>query len=223
MASDYDTTEFVDTEVQTYIPATAKSAPVNAGDEAAAPTQEELDSNASDVQGKLAKLKRKRDQLETERSELEEAKRRRSELTQSHKEMLHHLTRGVGILEEEAITARRDAEQADKTLEALQNALEGVSAIDQDKWTKTNWTVELTKAQTAVENARHEWNSARMKYVRLDSVAEEPVRQSDGTMPAPKLSFTEQSFAQLCRLGFALTWPIATAIIAVLLVMLFRS
>lgn len=220
MASDYDTTEFVDTEVQ------SNAAPEPAGENSAiddpAPSQEDLDGHASDVQTKLAKLKRKRDQLEEERNQVEDARRRRAELTQSHQELLHHLTRGVTIVEEEAIKAQREAEHSTKILSGLRTSLEAIKQIDQSKWSKTDWMVELTKAQTAVDTARHEWNAARLKYERLDSVADEAVRQPDGTMPAPKLSLMDQSFGQLCRLGFALTWPIAAAILAVLLVMLFR-
>ena len=114
------------------------------------------------------------------------------------------------------------AEQMAASLANLKTSLENVSAIDQKNWNSDNWMVELTKALTSVENARHEWNAARLKWPRLDAVVEEPIREPDGTMPAPKLSLTEQTFGQLCRLGFALTWPIAAAILAVLLVMLFR-
>jgi len=214
MASDYDTTEFVDTEV----PGNANPA---AQPDEPAPSQEELDSHASDVQAKLARLKRKRDQLEEERNKVEDARRRRAELSQSHQELLHHLTRGVAVVEEEAIKAQREAEQATRILSGLKSSLEAIKSIDQSKWSKSDWMVELTKAQTVVDTARHEWNAARLKYERLDKVADEPIRQPDGAMPPPRLSLMDQSFGQLCRLGFALTWPIAAAIVAVLLVMLF--
>lgn len=210
MASDNDPTEFVDTEVASTAP---KPSP---------PSHEELETRSADVQGKLAELERRRAQLEKERTEVEEARRRRSELAHGHQEMLHHLTRGVAILQEEAITTRREADQMTKTLSALQQALEKVSAIDQDKWNESNWVMELTKALTAVENARHEWNSARQKWPRLDGVNQEVLRQADGTMPPPRLSLTDQSFGQLCRLGFALTWPVAAALFALLAAFLLR-
>jgi chromosome segregation ATPase len=210
MASDIDPTEFVDTDVTA------------ASDHGPAPSREELDTRSADVQDKLAELERRRSQLEKERTEVEEARRRRAELAHGHQEMLHHLTRGVAILQEEAITTRREADQMAKSLNALQHALENVSAIDQDKWNESNWVNELTKALTAVENARHEWNSARQKWPRLDGVAKEAIRQPNGMMPPPRLTLTDQSFGQLCRLGFALTWPVAAALLAVLTVLLFR-
>ncbi|MBL6765853.1 MAG: hypothetical protein ISQ14_12940 [Verrucomicrobiae bacterium] len=214
MASDFDSTEFVDTEVTEGSGPTAQPAEH-------APSQEELDDRSSDVQSKLAELERRRAQLEKERAEVEEARRRRSELAHGHQEMLHHLTRGVGILQEDAITARRDADQMAKSLSALKQALENVTAINQEKWTESNWMAELTVALTAVENARHEWNNARQKWPRLDP-DKKSARLQDGSLPAPDLSLTDQSFGQLCRLGFALTWPVAGAVLAVLAVLLFR-
>jgi len=210
MASDIDPTEFVDTDV------------ADTSSRAAAPSREQLDTRSADVQDKLAELERRRSQLEKERTEVEEARRRRAELAHGHQEMLHHLTRGVAILEEEAITTRREADQMAKSLSALQKALEHVSAIDQEKWNESNWVSELSRALTAVENARHEWNSARQKWPRLDGVAHEAIRQPDGTMPPPKLALLDQSFGQLCRLGFALTWPVAAAILTLLVVQLLR-
>jgi chromosome segregation ATPase len=213
MASEPDPTEFVDTDVAASRPTSPASA---------APSRAELDDRSSDVQSKLAELERRRAQLEKERTEVEEARRRRSELAHGHQEMLHHLTRGVEILQEEAIVTRRDADQMARSLTALQQALEKVTAIDQKAWTESNWMNELTKALTSVENARHEWNSARQKWPRLDGVAHEAMRQPDGTMPPPKLALLDQSFGQLCRLGFALTWPVAVAILAVMVVLLLR-
>lgn len=221
MASDFDSTEFVDTEVQTASHRVQVQATEHA-DAGSAPSSEELDGRSSEVQSQLVSLEKKREQLERERGEVEEARRRRAELATGYEEMLHHLTRGVAILEEETVLAKREAEQMAKSLLSLKNSLEGVEEIDQEKWNEANWMKELTKALTVIENARHEWNAARLKWPRLDGVANEARPDAEGKMPSPKLAFSDQSFGQLCRLGFALTWPIAAAIMALLIVILFR-
>lgn len=226
MASDFDSTEFVDTEVQS----TSHRSPASETeyeDAGSAPASEELSEHSADVQSQLVSLEEKRKQLERERSDVEEAKRRRAELATGFDEMLHHLVRGVTILEEETIVAKREAEQMTKSLAALKNSLTAInqidqSKIDQKKWTDSSWMNDVTKALTAVENARHEWNAARLKWPRLDGVTKEARPDAEGNMPAPELGFSDQSFGQLCRLGFALTWPIAAAISALLLVILFR-
>src|SRR5437763_14376979 len=74
-------------------------------------SREEIESKVNETQARLAELKRAQEELERERAALEEARRRRIEFQNGREEMLHHLTRGVGLLEEAEFSARRDAEQ----------------------------------------------------------------------------------------------------------------
>jgi hypothetical protein len=217
MASDFDSTEFVDTDVHS---ATAPRPAPRAVE--VAPSVEELTEQASRVQSNLEELKRREEQLREERDRIDEQRRQREELETSYGEMLHSLTRGVGIMTEDEEKTRCDASQMAKTLARLQEALTKVDRINVKDLRGENWTLELTRGLTAMENARHEWNGALEKWPRLHGIREDVVPSPDGSMPTPKLSLTEQTFGQLCRLGFALTWPIALAIFSVLLVMLFR-
>ena len=50
-----------------------------------------------------------------------------------------------------------------------------------------------------------EWNSARVKWTILDGALEKAAAEKAGGA-APLMG---QSFSDLCRLGFAFTWPIA--------------
>ena len=70
----------------------------------------------SEKQIKLAELKRAQEELERERAGLEELRRRQMEFQTGRSEMLQHLTRGIGLLEEAELTARRDTEQMARTL-----------------------------------------------------------------------------------------------------------
>ncbi|MBG85939.1 MAG: hypothetical protein CMO80_03440 [Verrucomicrobiales bacterium] len=217
MASDFDSTEFVDTDVHT---ATLPRRDPPA--EEAAPSTEDLAARSAQVQSNLDELRRREEQLREERDRIEEQRRQRAELETSFGEMLHNLTRGVAIMTEDEEHTRCEAKQMAKTLGRLQEALKKVEAINVKDLRGENWTVELTRGLTAMENARHEWNGALEKWPRLHGIKEEVHPAPDGSMPPPKLALTEQTFGQLCRLGFALTWPIALAILAVLVVMLFR-
>jgi hypothetical protein len=68
--------------------------------------------------------------------------------------------------------------------------------------------VELTRALTTLENARMEWNSARLKFPVLSGKAMEEEGDEDQDRATPA-SLGAQSFWQLCRLGLAMTWPVA--------------
>jgi len=210
MASNYDPTDFVDDDFQTRA-ATQTSTASGFGQRA--PTREEVDSKVGEAQQKLAELKRQQEELERERAALEETRRRQLEFQNGRQEMLHHLTRGVGLLEEAEFTARRDAEQMNKTLGDFRDALSKIEMIHEEAWTKDNFNVELTRALTAIENARMEWNAARLKFPVLSGQSATPGEASLPENTAQRSPWSDRSFGELCKIGLALTWPVAIAVI----------
>lgn len=225
MASQFDESDFVDSDfvaTQKSFGSPAFAAPTATAAPAAAhaqmnrpPSREEIEAKVNETQARLAELKRAQEELERERAALEEARRRRIEFQNGREEMLQHLTRGVGILEEAEFNAQRQAQQMKQTVGDMRAALEKVQAMDDKLWTEENWQQELTKALTTLENARMEWNSARVKFTILDGALKSPEEEKEAKGAA---LLQGQSFADLCRLGFALTWPVAVAIGGALIV-----
>lgn len=214
MASEYDTTEFVDTDFQAHKSPYSSTA-TGGGAGLRAPTREEVDGKVIEAQQKLAELKRAQEELERERIALEEVRRRQNEFQTGRQEMIQHLTRGVGLLEEAEYNARRDAEQMAKTLADFRDALNKVEALREEFWSKENFNVELTRALTTIENARMEWNGARIKFPLLSGELP-PAKRETETGPVEVSPFAVKSFADLCRLGLALTWPLALVGLATL-------
>jgi len=212
MAAEYDATEFIDTDFQ------AQKAPLAAtsADPLHAPTREEVDRKVVEAQQKLAELKRAQDELERERASLEELRRRQTEFQNGRQEMVHHLTRGLGLLEEVEFNARRDAEQMVKTIADFHDALEKIQSIHDEAWTKENFNIELTRALTVVENARMEWNAARLKIPALEGELAKKTEAETAPAPPPVLPFANLSFAELCKIGFAMTWPLLLISLAAL-------
>ena len=208
--AEYDATEFVDTDFQAHkSPFAASTAasddPLNP---LRAPTREEVDRKVVEAQQKLAELKRAQDELERERASLEELRRRQLEFQNGRQEMTNHLTRGLGLLEEAEFNARRDSEQMTKTMADFRVALEKIQNIRDETWTKENFQMELTRALTTIENARMEWNSARLKLSALEGEAAQK-KSETAPAPAPAVSpLANLSFGELCKIGFAMTWPL---------------
>ena len=223
MSSKLDESDFVDRELE----ATQESgAPSSGADDSSAdapPSREELTSRVTETQQKLAELKRMQEEIERESNELQEARKRRIELTTGREEMVQHLTRGIGLLEEAELSSGRTAEQLAMTVSDLQGSLDKVTGIEEGEWTEENWSVELTRALTTIENARMEWNSARLKWPVLDG--ETDLRSAAGQPQVIERPGLEQhSFWQLSRLGLAFTWPLVVVGIAVvILLILLRS
>lgn len=223
MSSDYDASEFIDSDFEAQRSRPAPGSQLTSAERA--PTREEVDSKVAATQQKLAELKRAQEELERERSALEETRRRQIEFQTGRQEMLDNLTRGLGLLEEAEFNARRDAEQMAKTLADFRDVLSKIQAIQQETWTKETFSSELMRALTCLENARMEWNAARLKFPILSGQAKEVAAEK----PAPQSIspiFDHHAFGELCRVGFALTWPLAlvllAGVIALLIVLLRR-
>ena len=203
MAAEYDATEFVDTDFQAH-----QSPGASLTDPLRAPTREEVDRKVVEAQQKLAELKRAQEDLERERATLEELRRRQLEFQTGRQEMIRNLTRGLGLLEEAEFNARRDAEQMVKTVGDFRDALDKIQAIHDETWTKDNFSIELTRALTTIENARMEWNAARIKFSVLEGGAKEAAEAEEA--PSSAVSpFANLSVGELCKIGFAMTWPLA--------------
>jgi len=78
----------------------------------------------------------------------------------------------------------------------------------------------VTRALTVIDNGRMEWNAARLKWSLLNG----PPMPESQAAPAEKAappSFNSLGFLQLCKLGLALTWPLAIVASAALGAMIF--
>jgi hypothetical protein len=222
MATEFDASEFVDREfeaAQHSFRGTANTMTAMPDDAGRAPTRDEVESKVGDLHQKLADLKRAQTELERERSTLEETRRRQTEFTTGREEVIHNLTRGIALLEESEFAARRDAEQMARTLEGLRDVLNKVQAVNEQTWTKDSFQIELTRANTTVESARMEWNSARLKWTMLSGEAAAP---ADAAEPAKASGLADKTFIELCLMGLALTWPLLLGIVALIVVLLLR-
>ena len=221
MATQTDASEFVDREFEaaqrSFRSGTAMTA--HTDDAGRAPTREEVDTKVGDLHSRLAELKRAQTELERERGALEETRRRQTEFTTGREEVIHNLTRGIELLAESEFAARRDAEQMARTLGEMRESLAKVQSVNDQAWTKDDFQLELTRANTAIESARMEWNSARLKWPVLSG--EKFERAIEKEKPAPT-GFADKSFLELCRIGIALTWPLVLGLAALIVVLLLR-
>ncbi|MBX3744255.1 MAG: hypothetical protein KF833_03010 [Verrucomicrobiae bacterium] len=217
MGGDLDHSDFVDPDFQPgRRPAAPAVSAIGAPHSPRPPTREEIGHQVTATQQALAELKRRQEELERERTQLEEARRRRIEFEQGREEMMTHLTRGIGLLEESEQTVRREAEQLTRSLTDLRTAFEKVSAIREDSWSAEHYSTELARALATLENARMEWNSAQLKWPVLSGTPDAPGSHSSPLAADERARLVDgRSPAELARLGLALTWPVAVAILAV--------
>jgi hypothetical protein len=206
MSAHHNAGEFIDSDFEPGRPSVCPATTPGPNAANRPPTREEIEALVSEKQIKLAELKRAQEELERERAGLEELRRRQAEFQTGRSEILQQLTRGLGLLEEAELNSRRDTEEMARTLVEFREAVQKVQAINEQTWTSENHSVELTRAATTVENARMEWNAARLKYPVLavaPSTAPGPA-----AAPARSVFPAEVDLFQLFKFGLALNWPL---------------
>ena len=226
MASNFDAEEFVDEDFRaaSAAPAAAMSPTQEERTKPKAPSREEVEQRVSEMQQKLTELKRAQDELERQRTSLEELRRRQGEFATGRQEMIHHLTRGISLLEDAELAARREAEQMSKILADLRDALSKIQTINEEHWTKDNLEIELTRANTIIENARMEWNAAQVKLPVLSGEKMGGGMRSAENAESPlQMMLHQRNYAELCKMGLALTWPLALTGLAIFLLQLIRG
>jgi len=92
-----------------------------------------------------------------------------------------------------------------KSLADMRDALAKVEATHEESWTNENFAVELTRGLTAIENARMEWNAARLKFPALSGGATDQAAAPEAP-PSPGNLFAGR---RLWSVGLQLTWPLA--------------
>jgi len=220
MGGDLDHSDFVDPDYERLrrasgtVPAAGAT---SGGATGARPlSRDEINQQVTAAQQALIELKRRQEDLERERAQLEEARRRRIEYDQGREEMLTHLTRGIALLDEAEQTARRDAEQLSRSLIDLRTAFDKVSALNESNWSAEAYHSELTRGLTTLESARMEWNSAQVKWPVLTAKPNASGGLDGSGSPEESAPlFQGKSPSELARLGLALTWPVALAVLAV--------
>jgi hypothetical protein len=170
-------------------------------------TPEHLDSQVQKAQEQLLQLKRQQEQIEKQKRELEELSRRQEELEQGRTDMMDKLTRSLVVLEREAYDTQKKLEQIRATRESFGQHLELIEAIDPKSWNPAELHKELSRALSAVDDARAEFSQQRSRLQAADDA------QSDVPLPeaAPDVSdmlHGGRSFAHWVQIGFAFTLPL---------------
>ncbi|MGC3988505.1 MAG: hypothetical protein QM796_02235 [Chthoniobacteraceae bacterium] len=122
---------------------------------------EHLDSQVQKAQEQLLALKRQQELIEKQKRELEELSRRQEQLQQGRAEMIEQFTRALVVLEREGYDAQKRVEQLRGIHESFVQHLDVLDAINPKNWENSDINKELSKALSAVDDARTEFSKSR--------------------------------------------------------------
>jgi cell division protein FtsB len=170
-------------------------------------TPEHLDSQVQKAQEQLLQLKRQQEQIEKQKRELEELSRRQQELERGRAEMTDQFTRSLVVLEREAYDAQKKVDQLRATRESFAQHLELLETIDPKTWNPADLNKELSRALSAVDDARTEFSQqrSRLQAASATDVGEIPLPETSSGMSGLSGS---NSFVYWMKIGLAFTLPL---------------
>ncbi len=167
------------------------------------PTQkEELEHELQQKREQLLLLRRQQEELEKQKTDLEDLRRKHEEYARGRQEMIEQLTRALVLLDREQIEAQRRVELCISTRQAFRDALEQLQGIRDEEWTSMNVRTELSRALGIVENTRAELQRAGARLECLDPKQLSSEKKNDDAT-------TE--FVRYMKLGLAASLPLIIA------------
>lgn len=166
---------------------------------------EDLGEEVQKTNTELEKLKRQLEDIEKQKLRLEELKRRQDELENGRNDMADKLTRSLVVVQREAEEAQKRLEQLNTIHNSFTQHLRYIESINPKLWGANELPKELSKALSAVEDARADYTKAQAK-ISVDVPAEAPVAASSYE---DEYGYAEErGFAYWLKNGVAFTLPL---------------
>jgi len=168
---------------------------------------ERLDDQVQKAQEQLIHLKRQQEQIEKQKRELEELSRRQEQFQQGKAEMIEYFTRALVIVERQVYDAQKRVEQLRSINESFNQHLSILEGINPKAWENSDINKELSRALSAVDDARAE-------YTRSRAVISAETNEEILTAPNSSADFdasgfpASQDFLYWLKSGTAFTLPL---------------
>ena len=185
---------------------------------------EHLDSQVQKAHEQLIQLKRQQEQIEKQKRELEELSKRQELLTQGKAEMTEKFTRALVVLERETYETQKRVEQLKTMHESFSQHLNVLESINPKNWENADINKELSKALSAVDDARADYAQSR---TRINAESNEDVLEptagvAGGDSYAAGYMEPDRDFLYWLKAGLAFTLPLILLGVIFLLVLIFR-
>jgi hypothetical protein len=164
---------------------------------------EHLVSQVQRAEEQLTVLRRQQELVERQKRELEELSRRQDQLQQGRADLIEKFTRALVVIEREQFETQRRSEMLQSVRESFSSHLQYFEALDLRGIEGNDLNRELTRALSALDDARTEFTRT-LPRISMDN----PEAAEEASDLAYSGSQTPVSFSEWLRNGFAFTLPL---------------
>ena len=179
-------------------------------------SHERLDSQVQKAQDELSALRRKAETIERQKRELEELARRQELLHNGRSELVEKFTRALVVVEREGYEAQKRVELLQTIHDNFTAHLQTIEAISPKTWDPAEINRELTKALSAVDDARVEYNRSLPKI----SVDADEAGASAGYELGEEHEASDHGFLYWLKAGTAFTLPLTVVGVILLFILI---
>lgn len=184
-----------------------------------------MDLKVKAAQEQLLQLRMQQEEIERQKQHLEALRVKQERFVAGKRELLEKLGRANTHVERELYDAQKRVEELSATHDEFRRHLDGLKALQPEKWHRTQVDHELDQALVAIDEAEGDYSKGIRKLHAMGP-PETASFQNDGLSEEPPhamSSFTASSddLATWLRRGFAFTLPLmGTVLVAIVLIRL---
>jgi len=179
--------------------------------------KEQITNRVADTAEEIERLKMRQDELEHEKTSLEELNRKQDEYARSKKDLIENLSRNIILMEKDEVRANRMVELLDASRSRFRDMLAEIRDVSEEGWGDTDFEEELDKALALIESSRMEFSKA---IAKVD--AESWQKGGDGQAQLATLdeagrgSIVNKGFLFWLKVGFAISLPMVLFILTLI-------
>jgi vacuolar-type H+-ATPase subunit I/STV1 len=183
----------------------------------------ELTNQMTGAVSEMERLRMRQDELEKEKSQLQDLARRQEEYERGKRDAIEKLSRGIVLFEKEEAQANRMAEMLMETRSQFRQILAELKQIDEEKWSDENFREELGNAMARVEAARdiHKKALARIEASSWHRSARADVAEVAESASGGLLAVS--GFGRWFKIGLAFSLPLIAVVVLVFLAYLWTA
>lgn len=178
---------------------------------------DDLNIKVQQAQEVLLDLERRREEIERQKRQLEELRKKQRDFEVGHRGVTEELTRSIALLERQEGEGERELEEIRSVRKMLASQLASLEALEPSSWEPANLAEELAKALALVDQSRA---ALRQSQGRLERLGWESNKQEGGSPRAEELLEEPEAalgFWHKVASGFAYSLPLILSLLGVAL------
>ncbi|QSR83905.1 hypothetical protein [Methylacidimicrobium sp. B4] len=163
----------------------------------------------------LLDLERRREEIERQKRQLEELRKKQRDFELGHRAVTEELTRSIALLEQQQEEGERELEDVRSMRKTLAGQLSALEALEPASWEPANLAEELAKALALIDQSRAALRQAQGRIDRLSWEGREPEANAPRAEEVLAEAEEERGFWHKVVSGFAYSLPLILSLLAV--------